>query len=122
MLITGRQIAAARSLLNISQDDLAKKAGVGRVTIARFENGDSEPRDNIIEALKTTIENMGIEFIHGGAIPRRSSIKQIFGSDCFVKLLEMICYKLNKGEEVLFICSYENLSPPDVVNMLVKAN
>ncbi len=118
MIITGRQLAAARSLINISQEELAKKAGVGRITIARFENEDTEPRTHIVESLKMTLESLGVEFKDGGVLPKKSKVTELIGGDCFIKLLEMVLKTIQKDEEVLFFCSNDRESPPQVNELL----
>jgi predicted transcriptional regulator len=67
-----RQIKAARALLEWSQDDLADRSGVGLATIKRLEAGSGEVggRDATRDALMTTLEKAGIQFIpeNGGGI------------------------------------------------------
>lgn len=63
-----RQVKAARSLLDWSQEDLAARSGVSLPTIKRLEaedhhlGGRSETGQKIIYAL----EAVGVEFINGG--------------------------------------------------------
>jgi transcriptional regulator with XRE-family HTH domain len=64
--ISIEQLRAARALLNISQRDLAERAGVGIQTIKRLEtpvNGPTseEMRDHIVQVL----EKAGVEFTDG---------------------------------------------------------
>ena len=66
MTISGRQIAAARALLGISQSELAVAAEVNANTIMRFETEQNMPRPATIRALKTELERRGIEFLNGG--------------------------------------------------------
>lgn len=40
----GKRIIAARETLKISQDELARRSGVHRTTIARIETGRFQPR------------------------------------------------------------------------------
>jgi DNA-binding transcriptional regulator YiaG len=63
--ISGRQIAAARELLNITQVELAAISGVNSITIARFEAGHREARENTLQMLREALEQQGIEFING---------------------------------------------------------
>jgi predicted transcriptional regulator len=69
MAITGRQLAAARSMLGWGHAELAKKARVSVSLIRRMEsyageaiNGNAESLLAIVEALKTG----GVHFIEGG--------------------------------------------------------
>lgn len=62
--ISGKQCAAARTLLGWSQDDLARNAQVARATIAGFEgNIRLEPSRNNLLAIIASLEAAGIEFI-----------------------------------------------------------
>lgn len=62
MRIRGKQIAAARELLGITQEELALAAGVGRQTIATFESGQTDPRAESLDKLQRELERRGIEF------------------------------------------------------------
>jgi transcriptional regulator with XRE-family HTH domain len=50
----------------MSQDVLASESGVGRVTIANFENGRSTPQPRTLRDLQQTLERAGIEFLFDG--------------------------------------------------------
>ena len=64
-MITSDQIRAARALLKWSATDLAKNAKIGVATIRRFElqEGVPEGQIRILDALKSTFESAGIDFI-----------------------------------------------------------
>ena len=63
--ITPGQIRAARALVKISAQELADAASIGVATLRRAENEDSEieitPAN--ANAIRTTLEEYGIEFI-----------------------------------------------------------
>jgi transcriptional regulator with XRE-family HTH domain len=64
--ITVQQVRAARGLLGWSQTELARRAGLSRETVKRFEapsdlNVSSEARAKLQQAL----EEGGVEFIQG---------------------------------------------------------
>ena len=67
MKISGRQLAAARSLLNWSQDHLALAAEVTAQTIMNWENGHHLPRQATMDRVREAIEARGVEFTNGGA-------------------------------------------------------
>lgn len=56
------RLKAARAAMDMSQDDLAKKAGVTRQTISAVENGDYNPTINlciaICKALGKTLDEL----------------------------------------------------------------
>jgi transcriptional regulator with XRE-family HTH domain len=65
VLLTIRQIKAARALLGWSQADLARRSGISEPTIARLESIDGElgGREETAEKIQTAIEAGGVEFI-----------------------------------------------------------
>ncbi len=67
MKISGRQLAAARSLLNWSQQHLATAADVTQQTIALWETEQQVPRPSTVERVRKAIEDRGVEFLNGGA-------------------------------------------------------
>ncbi len=67
-MVNGEQIRAARSWLAISQEDLARRSGVAKRTIARFEQNLSVPYDRTLRDLQSCLEAMGIEFIFEGMV------------------------------------------------------
>lgn len=54
---------AARNLLDLSQLDLARAAGIGRSTIADFERGARMPTPENLAAMRTALESAGAAFI-----------------------------------------------------------
>jgi predicted transcriptional regulator len=69
-MITPEQSRAARGLLDWNQQDLAKEAGVGIVTVHQLEAGTSQPRRATLQVIKRAFEKAGVEFIDengGGA-------------------------------------------------------
>jgi hypothetical protein len=63
--ITGRQIAAARTLLNIGQADLAARSSISVPTLKRMEasKGAAEGLANNVDAVRRALEEAGVEFI-----------------------------------------------------------
>jgi len=69
-MITPGQYRAARGLLGWTQQDLAKRAGVGVVTVHQLESGISEPRRATLDVIRRAFEMAGVEFIdeNGGGV------------------------------------------------------
>lgn len=63
--ITGRQLKAARGLLDLSQEELSQSTGVSLGSISNFENGKTIPKDETVEALRSALERRGIIFTNG---------------------------------------------------------
>lgn len=62
-MITPAQCRAARGLLSWSQQELAKEAGIGIVTVHQLEVGLSEPRRATMMVIRRAFESAGVEFI-----------------------------------------------------------
>ncbi len=63
--ITGRQIAAARALLSISQADLASASNISVPTLKRMEASDGQAQGllNNVAAVKSALERAGAIFV-----------------------------------------------------------
>ena len=64
--MTRHQLRAARALLVLQQEVLAEKAGVGVVTVRRFENG-NVVGEQLVAALQRVIEDEGAVLVEAGA-------------------------------------------------------
>jgi predicted transcriptional regulator len=62
-MITAGQCRAGRGLLGWNQQELARKARVGVVTIHQLEAGTSTPRRSTLEVIRRAFESAGVEFI-----------------------------------------------------------
>lgn len=61
-MISPAQSRAGRALIDWSQGDLAKAAGVSLSTIADFERGRREPIANNLAAIRAALEQGGVTF------------------------------------------------------------
>lgn len=63
--LTGAQARAARAILNWTVKDVAEAANISVSTVRRLEenDGQSSLRDDVLNAIKTALENGGVEFI-----------------------------------------------------------
>lgn len=66
--ITGRQIAAARELLNLTQRDLAAAIGMLQPMLARIEAAKVTPRIATLERIAAELERRGVEFLNGRGV------------------------------------------------------
>ncbi len=68
MKIIGKQIAAARGLIGMSQAELAKLAGITPEALNRFEGGQTKkPHRTTVDALRRVLEERNVEFLNGGS-------------------------------------------------------
>lgn len=61
--ISPEQCRAARAVLDLTQTDLAKAAGLGRSTVADYERVDRMPSPASLSALRDALEAAGVAFI-----------------------------------------------------------
>jgi predicted transcriptional regulator len=64
--VTGRQIAAARTLLGIGQAELAARASISVPTLKRMEAsvGPAAGLVNNVDAVRRALESAGVEFLN----------------------------------------------------------
>lgn len=67
MAITSAQLRGARAMLNLTQEQVARMAGVQRVAVARFEAGLTAPHGSTLERLRMALEEVGAVFIETAA-------------------------------------------------------
>lgn len=63
ILLTPAQCRAARAILEMSREDLAKAAGIAARTLVDFERGARQPLRNNLAAIRAAMEDRGIVFI-----------------------------------------------------------
>ena len=67
--MTPAQCRAARALLQWSQDDLAREAGINAVTLRNYENGRTAAQRASIRVLRQALEKAGAVFLEGDPHP-----------------------------------------------------
>ena len=116
---TGRQIRAARVLLDLDAVDLAKRVGVRRETISFIENEQKKPRAETIEKIKTVFADYGIEFLgEKGITQRDDQVVTLKGENIFFRILDEVIFTLKDqpNAEALFACVSDSLSSPQVID------
>ena len=74
-MMTAAQCKAARALLGWSQEDLSNRSLMGVAALRNFERGKTIPMRNNLLALKTALEEGGIEFL------MRTAAAKAFGTE-----------------------------------------
>jgi transcriptional regulator with XRE-family HTH domain len=74
-MITAEQIKAARALLRLEQEELARRSSVSVTTIRRLEaaQGERLVAENTVGNVVRALEEAGVEFIHQGVSLRSAS-------------------------------------------------
>ena len=105
------QLKAARSLLNWSQEDLAKKSGYSLATINNIERGQYEAHSATMTDIVQTFEQAGVQFIDGPGVKIDEAdfrIKAYEGEQALGYLFAKIGLALKETEdECLYICGMD---------------
>ncbi len=120
MALTPDQLRAARALLNISQDDLAKGSGVAVTSIRQFELGVTTNLQQKTENALLSFLGQRIEFIGKRGVALREEGHLILdGSDAISQMFEDIREHLHGQEhaEVLFLCGDPCLLSPELAQL-----
>lgn len=84
MAVSIEQIRAARGLLNLSQKELAEKAGISLNSLNNIERGVARPRVDSLESIQKALEREGVEFLDGNGVRpagEHFEIEKIEGAD-----------------------------------------
>jgi len=117
-MTTGKQIRAARMLVEWDAEDLAKKTGLSRESILNIERSVFRPRPATLEKIVTVFKENGVEFEgERGVSLIIDDYRILEGEGCYLKLLDEVYHDLrgNKTAEALFISADDALSPQEVV-------
>ncbi|HEY8287943.1 MAG TPA: XRE family transcriptional regulator [Acetobacteraceae bacterium] len=108
MLITPEQIRAARALLRLEQDELARRTHVSVITIRRMEavGNASRVAPATLEHVRRVLEQAGAEFIPNGVRQRRQT-----RPDAAARFDELRAISLRSGRRLR---GYERLTEADL--------
>jgi predicted nucleotidyltransferase len=68
--LTPEMCRAGRALLGLTQDQLARRASVSRLTVAHFERVAHRPIPASLAAIRSALEASGVALLPGGAVLR----------------------------------------------------
>lgn len=87
-MITSEQVRAARALLRIEQDDLARRAHISAATIRRLEalNGVQRVSPGTVKEVQRALEEAGAEFIDDG-VRRRPARDRARADELFADIM-----------------------------------
>src|SRR4051812_41593416 len=70
-MITPAQIRGARAMLDLTQKQLAERAGLSPQALGNIETGASDPKASTLAAIQEALEEAGAEFIPNGVRVRK---------------------------------------------------
>ncbi len=96
-MITGRQIRAARALLDWDSVMLAEKAGLTRQTISRIESDIVQPQEATLARLMVAFGQSGIEFIENSGVRLKpQSVEVLSDTSGFTRFYEYVYEEISK--------------------------
>lgn len=115
-----KQIKAARTLLDWTQDDLALRAGLSKFSVANLEVSRTTPQKATLDKIIKALELAGIEFIEDGVRLKKDTITIIDGEGWYLRLLNDVHQSLlnNENPELLIEFADESKSPVEVVEKI----
>jgi len=94
---TGKQIRAARALLDWDAVDLATRVGIRRETVLSVENNTATPRSATVEKIVRVFNDAGIEFLDNAGVRHKlKNFESLEGSSGFGRFYEMVFDHLSK--------------------------
>jgi DNA-binding XRE family transcriptional regulator len=110
-------IKAGRAMLDWSQEDLARAAGVAKSTVADIEAGSRDITEKTGGRILTAFERAGVEIRDGRIGWMSESLKVLEGDDCYLRLLDDVIeatQDIDKPELLIFYGD-DAVSPPLVI-------
>ena len=96
-MITGRQIRAARALLNWDSSILAEKAGLTRQTVSRIESDVVQPQENTLARIMQAFGEGGIEFTdNSGVRLKPQSVEVLSDTAGFTRFYDFVYEEISR--------------------------
>ena len=110
-MITGRQIRAARGLVDWSAATLADKAGLTRETVSKIEDETVQPREGTLNDIVRVFDEHGVEFTdNSGVRVKQQGVETLIGSDGLCRFFDGVYgYSAKHGGTVRQLGIDENL-------------
>ncbi len=100
-MITGRQIRAARSLLEWKAEDLARESGLTRVTVSNLEAGSVQPQEKTMARIISAFDRFGVEFTEDeGVRIRKNQVRVFTGKEGYKHFLDHIYFIMKDGGRI----------------------
>lgn len=109
MQISPKQVELGRRLIDWTQPNLAKAAGVSKDTIVSLENSKSLPHQSTLSKIISALTSHGVEFTDGDGVRKHQRIiRTLTGREGFRQLYEELYESAQK--EGAHICLYNGVS------------
>lgn len=100
-MITGRQIRAARGLLEWKAEDLASRTDLTRMTIAKIEAEAVQPQERTLASIVDVFDKNGVEFLPDeGVRMRKNEIRTFAGKVGYRQFLDHIYETMKNGGRI----------------------
>lgn len=119
-MITNTQIRAGRVYLDWSQDDLAKAAQISVSTVRNIEGGITQPQRAVLQKIKKTFEDAGIEFGDRESVRRKSeNVTFLEGKEGIEHFFETVYLTAKNDPREILVSGVDE---QDFVNIRSKEN
>lgn len=112
-MISVQQIRAARALISWSQKQLGEIAGISQAGIANIESGKTRPTTQTMTAIRSALENAGVEFIDRGVRYKPDEIEIIQGEDFTTRMMNYVYETLLHYDQKEYLLSGVDFSMLD---------
>jgi transcriptional regulator with XRE-family HTH domain len=115
---TGKQIRAARHLIDWTAEELAARARLTKDCILSIERGDSRPLPKTIASVSRALADAGVVFNGDTGVNLVGlDLRVLEGKDCYLRLLDDVFHVLKevKNPEALFVCVDDAASSNEVI-------
>lgn len=127
-MITIEQIKAGRALLEWTQEDLAREAGLSKPSINMLERRVANPKRETLEAIQSAMETAGVEFTEGPGVKLTGTVIKTYvfeGNGSLLRLLRDIFETLHGTDKEILISGideekYKRLGGKAVVQEILK--
>ena len=101
MMLSARQIRAARGLLEWSSKELAGKVGITQATLSKIETELAQPQERTLSSIANVLDMNGVEFLDGDGVKMRQSEVRVFsGKNGYRQFLDHVYDTLKKGGRI----------------------
>ena len=105
MVITPEQLRAARAILEISQDAVAKEVGMTHTKLSRLEKGTTDATSTDLSAIQSFYESKGLEFTDNHGVRIKQTFETVYYGQKGLRELMDVLYEtvsIEGGDICLF--------------------